>query len=368
MKILHLFVRIFVITIVFLGLFSCEDKTPNNRHIYYTLNDSEFQSHVADSIITKLNKDEQLDFFIELVGITFSNINDLDNWLVDKKIGVDKLNSTTKKNKLYTFCKALYNAQLPNSKYNLVNQIEKYGHENNDASLQGVALISIIEHYADHFKTDSMEYYLDELHGITERDSSQWLLSIYHNKRAYFHSLNSNYFEAILDYNLALNNLNKENQNLKGLIYHDLAVAYFNLEWYDKAQVFIDSAIQIDGVEKHYKSRINLAALIYSKNGNFIKAQNLLLTIINESAESVNSLLLAQTYSNYGNLMRKMKKYNEALLYMSKSDSLSVNIQLEMGIVLNSINRAELYLENNQFQLALKEVFTLGTRLEKYGE
>jgi DNA-binding CsgD family transcriptional regulator len=61
-----------------------------------------------------------------------------------------------------------------------------------------------------------------------------------------------------------------------------------------------------------------------------------------------------------------MKRFDDALKYMSKSDSICHAAGLEIGQLINQVNRAELYLDKNENQLALAEIDGLQNVISNY--
>jgi hypothetical protein len=61
-------------------------------------------------------------------------------------------------------------------------------------------------------------------------------------------------------------------------------------------------------------------------------------------------LLEAQTLANYGNAKRRMKQYAEALILMSQSDMLCRSLGVQVGLVINELNRAELYNDQKSYK------------------
>jgi hypothetical protein len=90
------------------------------------------------------------------------------------------------------------------------------------------------------------------------------------------------------------------------------------------------------------------------------------LQAIKKSNTEENLISLAQSYSNYANFNRKIKQYSAAFEYMAKSDSLCKELGVDFGILINRINRAELYYDLNDFEKAAMELKSVKADLSKF--
>jgi DNA-binding CsgD family transcriptional regulator len=106
--------------------------------------------------------------------------------------------------------------------------------------------------------------------------------------------------------------------------------------------------------------------MVYSKTKDYSLAKSCFLRAIKKSDTDENLISLAQSYSNYANFNRTIKKYSVAFEYMAKSDSLCKELGLDFGILINRINRAELYCDLKDFTMAATELKTLKADLPKF--
>jgi DNA-binding CsgD family transcriptional regulator/predicted nucleic acid-binding Zn-ribbon protein len=111
---------------------------------------------------------------------------------------------------------------------------------------------------------------------------------------------------------------------------------------------------------------LNLAGLVYSKTKDYSVAKSYFLQAIKKSNTDENLISLAQSYSNYANFNRKIKQYSAAFEYMAKSDSLCKELGVDFGILINRINRAELYYDLNDFEKAAMELKSVKADLSKF--
>ena len=131
---------------------------------------------------------------------------------------------------------------------------------------------------------------------------------------------------------------------------------YLDLDYIDKAYENIQKSLKYKDYKLYPLDLLNTVGIIHSKAGDYNKANLIFNEIINKAIVENHSFILAQTYANFGNLKRKEKKFDLALNYMRKSDSICLNKNFDFGILINQINRAEVYFDQQQFQQASNEL------------
>jgi tetratricopeptide (TPR) repeat protein len=74
----------------------------------------------------------------------------------------------------------------------------------------------------------------------------------------------------------------------------------------------------------------------------------------------------AMVYSNLGNVYRRMKKADAALTYFDKSDSICGYHNIDIGYLINAVNRAEVYFDFDDLTSAKKELSKAINLIETY--
>jgi DNA-binding CsgD family transcriptional regulator len=131
---------------------------------------------------------------------------------------------------------------------------------------------------------------------------------------------------------------------------------YLNLDYIEKAKDYTDLTLEFINPEDIPLYYYNTQGIIQGKAKNFKEAEKTFQTIIEKSKQGSHQMLLAQSYSNYGNLKRKKKEFEAGLKYLSLSDSICKELKVDVGIFYNKINRAELYFDSKKLDKALSEI------------
>jgi DNA-binding CsgD family transcriptional regulator len=140
-------------------------------------------------------------------------------------------------------------------------------------------------------------------------------------------------------------------KNLSVLNYN-LAALYINMKYEEKASYHINKSVALIGLDNFPIDLYNNLGIIQRRTGNLDIAEETFQTLIVKATQINDSGLLAQTYANYANLKRELKQFDQALSFIERSDSICKVLGIEFGLIVNSINRSEVYFEQEKFALA----------------
>jgi len=346
---------------LFFLLFGCQESTEEKSHAPKTFNSINAQKQF-DSKSSK----KQWEFVLEIVSIKFVNQNQVDEWLVKN---TPKLFSNTQEvpiNDLKKINYELYSAKPTQPALLFAEYSLKYSSSQKDLSLNGYPAATMSNHYQEFKQLDSVnKYNLILKKSLPFVDSSRLEL-IYYTNNANSLKEYGDFFESAINYNKALDLIQKDDSITIFTLITNLSNIYYELDYPDKAKFFIDSARSIISFNDWSVEALNNAGMVYSKTKDYSLAKSCFLRAIKKSDTDENLISLAQSYSNYANFNRKIKKYSVAFEYMTKSDSLCKELGLDFGILINRINRAELYYDLKDFTMAATELKTLKADLPKF--
>lgn len=164
--------------------------------------------------------------------------------------------------------------------------------------------------------------------------------------------MNGQYFDATINYQKAIALTQPRDAKNLTTLYMNLASAYINLDYIEKANECALKIKEFSNLEDLSITSRNTLAIIQSRVGDYSNSEINFKKVLDHGIKYDNEVLLAQTYANYGNLKRKQKQFDFGLQYMEKSDSICRKLGIEFGILINLINRAELYFDQGKFNLS----------------
>jgi tetratricopeptide (TPR) repeat protein len=217
---------------------------------------------------------------------------------------------------------------------------------------QVYAIVNLAKYFNDLREKDSLKKYVDLLNNYVKIDNTKSLRLVYHANKANLENLQGNFFQAAIHYHKAID-LTESSEKLKLVtLYHNLASMYLDMDYLDKAKTYIDSSLVITSFDKYPIYLYNSLGIIQTKTKSYKEAEKTYQTIIRITKEKKMPGLLAQSYANYGNLKRREGNYSEALHYIQLSDSLCNEMGINFGVMINKINRAEVYYDQKKYNEA----------------
>ena len=208
---------------------------------------------------------------------------------------------------------------------------------------------------------DSVQKYLHLLGQNLKYDSANWLRVTYQISKAIIASKESKNLDALIRFKEALNYTKPDQIKNLRTIHLNLALLYLKFNIKSRAKYHINKAI-VFGVQNFPLDILNNLGIVLSKTKEFKKAEASFKRALALANQKGLSILKAQTFANFANHRRREGRYNEALILMKKSDSICNIMGIEMGILINQINRSELYLEIGAFDLLAEELDAIGSK------
>lgn len=346
---------------LFLLLFGCENSKEDKA-----IQKTKFDHIAAQQQFESKSPIEKWEFVLEIASANYRNKEQVDNWLlkVAPKLFTDKKN--IQKKILNQINRELYGVGASEPALLFAQRTLENLNVEQDKYLQGYPAATLSNHYQDLNLYDSVNKYNLILQEALNFYDTERLKVIYFNNNAYYLEKKGYLFESAVNYHKALEIINLKDPLTQFTLITNLSTIYYELNYPDKAKFFIDSARSIISFKDWPVEELNLAGLVYSKTKDYSVAKSYFLQAIKKSNTDENLISLAQSYSNYANFNRKIKQYSAAFEYMAKSDSLCKELGVDFGILINRINRAELYYDLNDFEKAAMELKSVKADLSKF--
>lgn len=347
--------------ICFILLFGCQESSQDKSNAPKTFSSSNAQKQFESNSSIK-----KWEYVLNIVSSQFKNQNEVDEWLVKNSGNLFSKTRQVPLKELKSINFELYNAKVSKPALLFAEFTLNYSKTQNDLALNGYPAATLSNYYQDLKLFDSVDKYnLILKKALPYLDSSRLKL-IYYTNNANSLKEQGNLFESAVNYHRALDLIQKDDSLTSFTLITNLSGIYYELNYPDKAKFYIDSAISMMPFKEWTVEALNHAGLVYSKNKNFSLAKKCFLLAIGKSNAGDNQISLAQSYSNYANYNRKIKNFPEAFEYMLKSDAICQELGLDFGILINRINRAELYYDLSNFELAAKEMKAVSADLTNY--
>lgn len=302
------------------------------------------------------NGDEKLEYLTNLIKSEPTNREDFKTWLQEQIENLVKRKEPYTPAKLFELSYALYTGRYYNSSVLWANYILDRANQDVYEPAYGMASAALTEFYVTRQDQDSISKYLTIMESQMERDTTSWFKIAYFGHKAALAEFKGDYFNAVVNYYQALELIPEEDSYKRFTMHRNLASTYITMDFIKKAEFHANEAIKILPIDEMPVTEVLTFSTIESKVGNFEKADALFMRGIDYAKSNSLVALLAQNYSNYGNHKRREGKYDEALLYMDKSDSICRSLGLDIGLAINGINRAEVFYNMELPKQALKEI------------
>lgn len=163
---------------------------------------------------------------------------------------------------------------------------------------------------------------------------------------------------------------NTKNKNFKQFAYKSLGNLYFKSQQYDSAEYYYNKAMKVSMLKTHYfETEIyENKAFIFLQSGDFNASDSLTKMVLSAYKKNEDTLQIARTYSNFGNLYFEQykdaiaKAYFDSAYVMSKSIK---DLNLKGHIVHNMYLISEVLKEHEDAIKYYKEYSLLNDSLQK---
>lgn len=285
----------------------------------------------------------QWDFLVEQVQYRFSNNQHFETWAINKLPTLKKQKHSINTQNLRTLNEELYHSTYYDLAYEIghftLNDFSNKKHREAHATAAAV----LCAHYNFLKQKDSLQKHLDILKDGLEQDTAKWVQLAYYSNKGNLADLNGDFFEAAVNYHKCITLTDsKDHKNLSSFN-QNLATMYLHMDYIDKALFYMNKSIDYVKNEEFPIENLMTLGIIYYKSGDYDNAEKTYNHILQQAIANKQAGLVAQTYSNLGNLKNKQTQYEEALKYLAMSDSICTDLGIEIGLFINLINRTQVF-------------------------
>jgi DNA-binding CsgD family transcriptional regulator/tetratricopeptide (TPR) repeat protein len=351
---------VFILTII-----SC-DKGIDNRTLTQAKQETYFDEYEVIKAFENLNNSKKWLYLLEILQTDYKNAEEVRVWIDPFIENLVKSSEKIDSKLIGEIVKLTYDGTYQNAAMDLSNFVFKNYSMDEYDYLNGISSLIQLNYYTNIYKKDSIDKYLNVLEKSIENDDSNLLKIAYYQKKASLAIKNGQFFEATVNYYNALNLIDINDKKNRATLYMDLAILYNTMDYNEKASYYSEKVLDLVDYNDLSTLNINNLGIIQSKNKDYIKATESFQRVIERALIKKNPSVLAQAYSNYGNMKRRQQLYPEALKYMAKSDSISLANGIYVGLLINGINRSELFYDRGEFDKAQTMLFKCKNILEEF--
>jgi DNA-binding CsgD family transcriptional regulator len=343
------------IVLAFASIFcflACESNKQDDFSVSQTTPLEVFDPIASEAQYVLLSSEAQWHYLNDLLEIPYSNEEDFKPWIKKKLSARTKVFDFDDATVINNIAKKLYELDYKDASLVIADYIFNGSESLDLKNSKGVAAVLMCHHYMFINEKDSVAVYLKLMEESKLLDTTKWLKTPYFSNKAFLAELNGQFFEATVNYHNAIAYTDPDDHKNLTTLYLNLASMYITLDYNEKAEFYAQKILEYVKIDDLSMQNVGSLALIQSKVGDFDQADLNFQKIIYHAQKNDKPMLLAQTYANYGNLKRKQKQYQEGLRFMDLSDSICAALGVDFGILVNGINRAELYYDQQKFDIA----------------
>lgn len=362
MKFIDRYVCVWIFWLGALLLGACSE--PSTKQ--FQLDTKQFNSAKVDIYFKQSSEAEQLNLLAELFTHQYTNKKVFEQWARKNLVAKNQVLAYRDVEGLKKLLSALYYAD-----YNELTAVisAKIAHAKSE-ELRGVkpSAYAVLTYYDDLLQNqDSLSVHLHALGQTLKDDPSRWLRICYLTQRASIAMHQSKFLDALIHFKSALNYTDEADVKNKRLIQLNMALLYLRFDYTEKARIYIKAANSY-GQNDIPMDLINNMAVCLSKTKNHRAAEQLFERALSYARKEKQELLEAQTLANFGNARRRERRFDEALVLMAKSDQICTALGLSSGVLINQLNRAELYNDRGSYAQLASELQSLQPKLFELGE
>jgi hypothetical protein len=338
--------------VVLILLFGCKESSLDDTVSQEGAVISYFDTNKVQIELASLNSMEQWKYVNDLMKKKYYNPNEFKAWV---EVAIKKLCLSKKEvevDLLYEVAENLYDLEFENSSFKISEFISKLPDFKQDPKARRIVGIIKSVKYANESNKDSLSKYLNLFEKSMDFKTRKSDRIQFYSLQGSLADLKGQYFEATVNYQKAIALTKKTDTKNLTTLYMNLATTYINLEHTEKANECAHKILEFSSQEDLSITNRATLAIIQSRVGDYSNSELNFKKVLDYAFKYDNEVLLAQTYANYGNLKRKQKQFDLGLQYMEKSDSICRTLGIEFGILINLINRAELYFDQGKFNLS----------------
>lgn len=320
----------------------------------------------ADQLWAKYSNSQKVTGLIAILKNQEPSVPEFEIWLKNKLEFIYGSSASFKNQDLFLLGRQLAKRHDIGNSSGLANYILDSDEFIQDSLLHGMAIALKAMESAQFRDETRLTAYLEELEHYIDVDTSDWISWAQLSLMGQLYEMQGEYFKAAVTINRALRLIDKTDTNNLYILQMNLSMMYNDMGFDEKAMFHAAKAVELIGIDHIPNKHLVNFAMLYGKQGRFLEADQMLNKQLNFSFESDLPGITAQVYANLGNLRRRQKRFQEALVFMALSDSICSVQNIEIGILYNKINRSELYFDMGEFNNAKIEIESIPPLLEKY--
>lgn len=355
---------VIVLAAAMLALSSCgggKEDTAGN------VPEAQFNKVAADVEFDARKSKDKWKYVLELLDKYQDDQDDVEAWLAGKTTDLFSDRASVPVEILGQVNARLFDEEVSTAAVQIAYYTLANFHSEPQGSNQVTAIASLGNHYLKAMEKDSLEKYNALLKSTPAFDTSPALQLIYVNNQANLAIMRGQIFEAMVNYVKSLGLTQPKDSVDLGVLYTNIANLYNKLDYPEKARMYADSVLQRLDVENLSANTLITIGIILSRTRGFEAAEQLFSVALRKATESENPYLLARVQANYGNHKRRLGDFQAALRLMASSDSICNGIGLQFGLMVNRINRAEIYYDQGDFTRASETLKASESDLPKLG-
>ncbi len=313
-----------------------------------------FDSIRADEEYGALSSKSRQSFILNLCEEKFTNPDEADTWILMKLKNWDDLAESLSQSELYDLMVGLGETRFMNSSRFLAHRIISLKKSKSDSNkLQAFASHALVNYHNDYHRMDSSAYYLERMQSYLDSNSDSVLWAGFFSNQGFLKSNRGDYFGAIVSYQNALDYLISSDVQNMGVVYQNMALAYKSLKYYEKAEFYMERALRLISKGEALINALSSLAIIKMHLAKLDDSEKIHRFVLSQEKRQGNELIMARTYTNLANVKRRKKEFGLALRSIDSSDALCVRLQMNIGLSINKINRAEILADSGLPQKAL---------------
>lgn len=356
----HIIVGIFSVLLV-----ACQEQHPSDfstkKNPEQNFNSITTEAHFRSQPLTK-----QYKFLINVIKTPYKNQKEVEEWLLIKLKTLCKHPNRLDEQTARVLNDELYQSEYYMAAKKMADLSLHSTYTKTFKNINGIAGAILARHYNFLKEKDSLAKYLAILEQGIKTDTTQWLKLSYFSNKANLADLNGQYFKAAVNYQNAIEITSPQDKKNLSTLYQNLATMYLNIDYLEKASEFINKAINLVGIENIALDQLNTIGIILMKTGNVEKAENIYNRALIRAKEKGLRGIMAQTYSNLGNFKKRQGDFQKALTFYKASDAICIELNIGFGLLVNQINRSEVYFLQKKLDLAIAQLLDAEVKAAKF--
>jgi tetratricopeptide (TPR) repeat protein/DNA-binding CsgD family transcriptional regulator len=313
-----------------------------------------FDSRQADADYGTLSPKSRVSFILSMCEKEFTNPAETDAWLLVKLQSWENLTESLSSSELDDLIAGLEDSPFMNSSRFLGHIVVHSGNNKSISNnLRAHAAHVLAKIYVDFHLMDSVAQYLEAMKGYLDEYADSTLWAGFFSSEGFLKKTEGDYFGAIVSFQKGLDYLTTQDSENAGAIYQNMALAYKSLNYYEKAEFYMERALRLIQKREAWKSAFSSLAVIKMHLEKLEESEKIHRFVLAQEKKYGNELAMAMAYTNLANVKRRKKEYAPALQSLDSSDVLCAKLQINIGLLINKINRSEILADSGLPQMAL---------------